>query len=310
MGKRNDKQVEVLGGLAEGDQILLEKPKDKRIDGLDDRLPQPRPILADPAIAAVWLLSSAFCLCLCRAAAGGRAARSRPPRSAVPLRSARSRSRCPRRRPTRVDAAIQRGVAFLLKRQNANGSWGSERSSRPDEVYAPVPGAHLAFRAAVTALCISALLEVGGDGPEVARAVDRGEAWLFDHLKSVRRDSPDCIYNNWTHAYSIQALVRMLHRRPADPERCRKIRELIEQQIGMLGRYECVDGGWCLLRLRVSHAAAQRLDDQLRHGHGLGGAGRGAATRALPCRSGWWIGPWPRSSVSASPISATITASI
>jgi hypothetical protein len=143
-----------------------------------------------------------------------------------------------------IDAAIHRGVQFLLKRQNANGSWGSERSSRPDEVTAPVPGAHMAFRAAVTSLAISALLEVGGDSPEVASSVDRGEVWLLGHLKAVRRNSADCIYNNWTHAYSIEALVRMLHRRPNDVERCRKIRELIEHQIGMLGRYECVDGGW------------------------------------------------------------------
>jgi hypothetical protein len=143
-----------------------------------------------------------------------------------------------------VEAAIQRGVQFLLNRQNANGSWGSERSSRPYEVYAPIPAAHLAFRAAVTSLAISALIEVGGDRPEVAKALDRGEAWLMDRLKAVRRNSEDAIYNNWTHAYSIEALVRMLRRHAGDAERCRKIRELIQHQIGMLGRYECVNGGW------------------------------------------------------------------
>lgn len=143
-----------------------------------------------------------------------------------------------------IDASIERGIAFLLKRQNPNGSWGSHRSSRPEEVYAPVPGAHHAFRAAVTALCISALLEVGGQSPEVAQSIDRGEAWLFEHLKAVRRNSAECIYNNWTHAYAIQCLVAMLDRRPGDQDRNRKIRELIEHQIGMLGRYECVDGGW------------------------------------------------------------------
>jgi hypothetical protein len=107
-----------------------------------------------------------------------------------------------------------------------------------------VPGAHLAFRAAVTSMCISALIEVGGNSPEVAESIDRGETWLLANLDRVRRGSTDCIYNNWTHAYSIQALVRILHRKPGDAQRCRKIRELIEHQIGMLGRYECVDGGW------------------------------------------------------------------
>jgi hypothetical protein len=146
--------------------------------------------------------------------------------------------------PAEIEASIGRGVAFLLAHQNANGSWGSERSSRPEEVYAPVPGAHQAFRAGVTALCISALLEVGGPTSEVAKAIDRGEAWMFKHLRAVRRGSADTTYNNWGHAYGIQALVKMLHRRPDDKERCRQIRSLIEHQIGMLGRYECLDGGW------------------------------------------------------------------
>ncbi|MGD0901095.1 MAG: hypothetical protein ABR915_24965, partial [Thermoguttaceae bacterium] len=76
------------------------------------------------------------------------------------------------------------------------------------------------------------------------RAIDRGEQWLMDHLPAVRRATAESLYNNWTHAYAIDALVHMLHRRPNDADRCRRIRELIEHQIEMLGRYECVDGGW------------------------------------------------------------------
>ncbi len=143
-----------------------------------------------------------------------------------------------------LESSIRRGVDFLLKRQNANGSWGSVAITRPGEVLAPVPGAHHAFRAAVTSLCLSALLETGGDRPEVAGALDRGEAWLFEHLPRVRRADPEVFYNSWAHAYSIQALVRLLDRRPDDELRGRKIRELIAQQIDMLERYEVVDGGW------------------------------------------------------------------
>jgi hypothetical protein len=147
--------------------------------------------------------------------------------------------------PERLERGIRRGVDFLLKRQNRNGSWGSASSTRPEEIYLPVPGGHLAFRAAVTSLCISALIETGGDRAEVATSIDRGEAWLMENLPAVRRPSADTIYNNWAHAYSIDALAHMLRRHAGNKDRCRKIRELMGQQIERLGRYECVDGGWC-----------------------------------------------------------------
>lgn len=151
----------------------------------------------------------------------------------------------PKADPKQVAASIHRGVAFLLKRQNANGSWGSARSSRPEEVYAPVPGAHESFRGAVTSLCVSALLEVGGDSPEVDRSVERAEAWLMENVPKVRRNSEDALYNNWCHAYSIDAFLHLLRRHPQDRQRSRKLRALIEQQIDRLVRYECIDGGWC-----------------------------------------------------------------
>ena len=72
-----------------------------------------------------------------------------------------------------VDAAIRRGVEFLLKVQEKDGSWGSPRNTKGLNIYAPVPGAHHAFRAADTALCYAALFEVGGDSEEVRRALDR-----------------------------------------------------------------------------------------------------------------------------------------
>ncbi len=146
--------------------------------------------------------------------------------------------------PRKIDRAIDRGVAFLLARQNRDGSWGSFRDSRPYNVLAPVPGAHHAFRAATTGLCIAALIEVGDEDPEVGAALDRAEKWMFEHLPDVRRATPSVFYNTWAHAYAIQALVRMHGRHGDDPKAQTRIRKLIEQQIGMLRRYEVVDGGW------------------------------------------------------------------
>jgi hypothetical protein len=148
--------------------------------------------------------------------------------------------------PEAIDAAVRRGVDFLLSRQNKNGSWGAARNTPGGvNIYAPVPGAHHGFRAATTSLCVSALIETGGERPEVSRAVDRAEAWMFEHLPRLRRAEPTAIYNTWGHAYSIPALVKLLKRRADDRQRREKIRQLIEQQIELLGRYECVDGGWC-----------------------------------------------------------------
>lgn len=152
--------------------------------------------------------------------------------------------------PTKADieASISRGVAHLLDTQNADGSWGSARQTKGLNIYAPVPGAHDAFRAAVTAMGITALIESGlaGPGSPARAAQQRAEAYLMERLPKVRRATGDAIYNVWTHGYGIQALVRM-HEQAAeagDEERCAAIRSLIDQQVDLLGRYESVDGGW------------------------------------------------------------------
>lgn len=150
-----------------------------------------------------------------------------------------------------VEDSIRRGVDYILQRQLSNGAWGSARRTKGLNIYAPAPGSHHAFRAAVTSLCISALIESGDSRKEVAAAVDAGEKWLLANLKSVRRATPDAIYNNWAHAYSIQALVDLYHYRQGAGKRegdngklLEEIKDHIAWQIDMLGRYECVDGGW------------------------------------------------------------------
>ena len=55
-----------------------------------------------------------------------------------------------------IRRAIDRGVRFLIEDQNKNGSWGSATRTKGLNIYAPVPGAHHAFRAATTSLCIAA----------------------------------------------------------------------------------------------------------------------------------------------------------
>src|SRR5262249_3749140 len=117
--------------------------------------------------------------------------------------------------PEALDAAVRRGVAFLLATQNKDGSWGSPALKGGVPIIAGI-GSHHAFGAAVTALRVSALIETGGESSDVLRAVERGEAYLFAELPKTRRDDPELIYNVWTHAYGIQALARMHRRLPGD----------------------------------------------------------------------------------------------
>ena len=58
-----------------------------------------------------------------------------------------------------IDEAIHRGIEFLLADQNSDGSWGTAERTKDLNIYAPVPGAHEGFRAAVTAMCVMALIE-------------------------------------------------------------------------------------------------------------------------------------------------------
>ena len=143
-----------------------------------------------------------------------------------------------------IEASIARGVQFLLEDQRPGGSWGSPTRTKGLNIYAPVPGAHHAFEAATTSLCLSALLEIDSSDPAVDTAIEKAEAWLLEHLQDLRRATGDAIYNVWGHGYSIQALVRMHARHADDAAMQTEIEELIRLQFEMLERYESVDGGW------------------------------------------------------------------
>ncbi|HMJ90140.1 MAG TPA: prenyltransferase/squalene oxidase repeat-containing protein [Candidatus Acidoferrum sp.] len=147
--------------------------------------------------------------------------------------------------PEKLEASIRRGVEFLLDDQNADGSWGSAEKTKELNIYAPVPGSHHAFRAAVTAMCVEALMETSeaGTNSRVTKALELGEAWLLENLPKVRRANSVAIYNVWTHAYGIQALAAM-HERTSDTARRKLIKKTIVGQIDLLRRYESLDGGW------------------------------------------------------------------
>ncbi len=151
-----------------------------------------------------------------------------------------------------LERGIGRGLDFLYRTQNKDGSWGSARKTKDLNIYAPVPGAHDAFRCAVTAMCIQALLEAGNDGDSRrATALGKAEPWLLKNLPQLRRAEPMAIYNVWGHAYGIAGLVAMYHHAATNSPVREQIKGVIAGQMDLLRRYESVDGGWGYLDFQV-----------------------------------------------------------
>jgi hypothetical protein len=151
--------------------------------------------------------------------------------------------------PEELWAAIHKGVEFLLDDQRPSGGWGSAEQTKGLNIYAPVPGAHHAFRAAVTGLVLEALVEVephtsGEFRERIGQAIDQGQRWMLQNISQIRRAEGDAIYNTWGHAYSITGLVSLYHRAGSDESTKRTLKYAIEEQAEKLDRYAFINGGW------------------------------------------------------------------
>jgi len=132
-----------------------------------------------------------------------------------------------------IDDAIKKGVAFLVKDQSPDGSWGTGRETRGNEVYSMVPGSLDAFRVGASALCVMALREVGEK-----TAHDKGLEFLLT-VRDPKRDDGDLLYNTWAYIYSLQALVEEM-KTNSDP----RIRKVAERQIQEMVTFATYTGGW------------------------------------------------------------------
>ncbi|NOY30335.1 MAG: hypothetical protein GXP28_09205, partial [Planctomycetes bacterium] len=161
-------------------------------------------------------------------------------------------------------ASINRGVDYLLQSQRKNGAWGSVETSRYYGITAPLPGAHNAFRTAVTSLAITALVEssdrLEGERFESTQAaLDAAQAWLLTDGNRLRRAAPDAsgqrrdshfhqrtftLYNVWGHAYAIQALVRLHERAQGNKELQASLLSALEYHVDRLRRCAFLNGGW------------------------------------------------------------------
>ena len=142
-----------------------------------------------------------------------------------------------------LENSIRRGVDFLIAHQNPNGSWGSATRTKALNIYAPLPGAHHAFRAGASGLALSGLIDAADPRPEAAAAITQAAVWTAAELPNLRRADLTTTYNVWGHAYGMRAMSR-LYQRETDTAKKAEWARLAQEQIDLVNRYEDINGGW------------------------------------------------------------------
>ncbi|MGB1129183.1 MAG: hypothetical protein ACPG4K_03965 [Haloferula sp.] len=145
--------------------------------------------------------------------------------------------------PEAIQTSLREGVDFLVRSQNKNGSWGGPTRTKGLNIYAPIPGAHHAFRAGASGLALAGLIDSGDQRPETQEAIAKGAAWMEENLPKLRRADQTTTYNVWGHAYGLRAITA-LHRLATEDTERSKWRALAQGQFDLLYRYEDLNGGW------------------------------------------------------------------
>ena len=151
--------------------------------------------------------------------------------------------------PAAVDAAMRKGVDFLVKKQNADGSFGSAHRTKGLNIYAPLPGAQDAYLIGTSGLAIAGLVDSRDSRPEVKAALEKAEKWAFVKFPELRRADTTTTYNAWGHAYGLRAISRLYQSAAGDPARQSALKNLAQQQADLANRYEYLNGGWGYLHV-------------------------------------------------------------
>lgn len=140
-------------------------------------------------------------------------------------------------------ASVRRGVDFLIADQNENGAWGGATRTKGLNIYAPLPGAHHAFRAGASGLALAGLIDSGDTRPETLAAIAKGGEWMASELPKLRRADQTTTYNAWGHAYGMRALTRLYQTAKDEPAK-EKWKRLAQEQSELANRYMDLNGGW------------------------------------------------------------------
>lgn len=224
LGAGNGAAVEVLAGIAAGEEVLLDaEPEAPREKPAEKGGKEKEEKITAPLGAALPLHEGSYL-------------------PSGPSRKGATPSATEPRPPPSPEDAYAKGVAFLLATQNEDGSWGSFESSRDGEIYLGTIASHAAFLEATTALCAMALEAPSRKSAPAARALARALAHMVK-APPVGRATGDTFYDVWTHAYLVTALSRLYRDNRFADERA-KLEKVVRRELATLKDLQSADGGF------------------------------------------------------------------
>jgi hypothetical protein len=144
-----------------------------------------------------------------------------------------------------VEEGIRGAVEFLVRHQNKDGSFGHHVTPRTYELWCDVPGGHMAFKAATTALCWLGLDDAPYQTDASRAAQARCLGWLA-RSAAVKRAYGEQFYNIWAYGYGIRALGQALRKEAPGAERG-EIVATMQRILKGLETLQTHDGGWSYL---------------------------------------------------------------
>ncbi len=136
--------------------------------------------------------------------------------------------------------AIERGTRFLLRTQNADGSWTSDAGKKINETYRPFEGGVRVPHVGVTALASLALLAGGhlpGRGPK-GEALDRAVDFLLAQVQPSGYVSAHHT-RMYSHAFATLALAEVY-----GVSRREDVRKKLQKAVELTVKAQNATGGW------------------------------------------------------------------
>jgi hypothetical protein len=144
--------------------------------------------------------------------------------------------------PVEVKGAIDRGVQYLLKGQNKDGSWGGTRNHTFTDSFGNV-ATHHAWSTATTGLTCMALVE-SAPHDQTQASLERAADFLAANA-NLKRPADWDIDNVWGFVFGLQGVTRMLASgRFAGTPREGALKSAAAQLVDGLSRYQSPNGGW------------------------------------------------------------------